>query len=256
MLISLAGKGGVGKTTIAAILIDELLRNNGYQGKILAVDADPAMTLSMALDVIPPAWTLADVRDKTPVNACQIKALPPGTSPSRIIHDKLVSSGVIAQRQLQDGTAFDLLIMGHSEGPDCYCRINRALSQALASIKTMYDLIIVDNVAGMEWLSRYRLSQIDLFLIVLTAGHASWSVANRIIEVADMLDLEIGQIWLLFNRIQSRGAKSAGQRTILLPECETISALDRQGGPLLAIRDDHPMRQALRPLIERIGPYA
>jgi len=256
MLISLAGKGGAGKTTIAAILIDELLRNNGYQGKILAVDADPAMTLSMALEVIPPAWTLADVRDKTPVNARQIKALPPGTSPSRIIRDKLVNRGVIAQRQLQDGPAFDLLIMGHSEGPGCCCRINQALSQALASIKTMYDLVIVDNVAGMEWLSRYRLSQIDLFLIVLTAGHASWSVANRIIEVADMLDLEIGETWLLFNRIQSRGASPAGQRSILLPECETISALDRQGGPLLAIKNDHPVRQALKRLIERIGPCA
>ena len=145
--------------------------------------------------------------------------------------------------------------MGHSDGPGCYCKINRALNQALASIKTMYDLIIVDNVAGLEWLARYRLSQVDLFLIVLTDGHASWSVANRIIEVAEMLDLEIDQTWLLFNRIQSRGANSAGQRTILLPECETISALDRQGGPLLAIKDDHPIRLALRPLIERIGPY-
>lgn len=66
MLISLSGKGGTGKTTLTAILTDEILRHRS-DCRLLVIDADPAMTLSMALDVISPAWTLADVRDSTPL---------------------------------------------------------------------------------------------------------------------------------------------------------------------------------------------
>ncbi len=250
MIISLSGKGGAGKTTITAILADEILRHCPDY-RLLMIDADPAMTLPMALDVIPPAWTLADVRDSTPLNARQIKSLPPGTSPSGYVRDKLINHGVIAQRQLR-GAAFDLLVMGHSEGPGCYCRINQALTQALASINTMYDLVIIDNEAGMECISRYQLKQIDLFFIVLTPGRSSWLVADRIRQVADLLDLEIGESWLIYNHTKSQYISKGHQNAILLPQCETIVDLDQQGGPLLALADDHPLREALTPIVERI----
>lgn len=254
MLIALAGKGGVGKTTIAAVLTDELMRQQ-FEGKILIIDADPAMTLSLALDVIPPAWTLADVRDSTPLNARQVKSLPPGTSPESFIRDKLINHGVIAQRQLR-GIPFDLLVMGYSEGPGCYCRVNGALTQALASIKRMYDLVILDNEAGLECISRYQLKQIDLFLIVLTPARSSWLVADRIKQVADLLDLEIGESWLMYNRTQNQYLSKGHQNAIFLPDCETIASLDRQGGPLLALADGHPLRKALEPIVERICPCA
>lgn len=250
MIISFTGKGGTGKTTLTAILTDELLRHRP-DCRLLVIDADPAMTLSMALDVIPPAWTLADVRDSTPLNARQIKNLPPGTSPGTFIRDKLINHGIIAQRQLRD-VPFDFLVMGHSEGPGCYCRVNGALTQALASIKAMYDLVILDNEAGLECISRYQLKQIDLFFIVLTPGRSSWLVADRIKQVADLLDLEIGQTWLIYNRTPNQYLSTGHQNAIFLPDCETITALDRQGGPLLALKDDHPVRLALRPIIERI----
>ena len=130
MVISLSGKGGVGKTTLTAILTDEILRHRP-DCRLLVIDADPAMTLSLALNVPPPTLTLADARDSTPLNARQIKSLPPGTSPGSFIRDKLLNHEVIAQRQLRE-IPFDLLVMGHSEGPGCYCRVNGALTQALA----------------------------------------------------------------------------------------------------------------------------
>lgn len=250
MIISLSGKGGVGKTTLAAILTDELIRQQ-VAGKILAIDADPAMTLAMALNIAPPACTLADVRDSTPLNARQIKSLPPGTSPDGYIRDKLMQHGVIARRQLR-GSPFDLLVMGHGEGPGCYCRVNQALTQALASIKMMYDLVIIDNEAGLECISRYQLKQIDLFFIVLTPGRSSWLVADRIKQVADLLELEIGQSWLIYNRTPNPYFSKGHPNTIFVPECAGITALDQQGGPLLAIRDDHAVRQALAPILERI----
>jgi CO dehydrogenase maturation factor len=254
MLITLSGKGGVGKTTLCAYLIDELGRGN-YAGRVLVVDGDPAMTLPLALGVIPPAWTLADVRDSTPLNARQIKSLPPGTSPDQFVLDALRDKGVIAPRRLRE-LDFDLLVMGHSEGPGCYCRVNQALTRALKQIQGHYDLIIIDCEAGLEHLSRYRIQQTDIFIIVLTPGRASWAVADQIRHTTQMLEMQLGETWLIYNRTQSRGISLAGRNTLLLPECDTITVLDRQGGPLLALVDDHPLRTALSPLIERIGRCA
>jgi CO dehydrogenase maturation factor len=252
MIISLSGKGGVGKSSIAALLIDELARNK-YEGKMLAIDGDPAMTLALALDVAPPAATLADIRDSTPLNAQQIKQLPPGMSPGQFVLDKLRTEGVIATRQIRE-TDFDLMVMGHPQGPGCYCSVNQALTKALAAIRAEYDLIITDNEAGLEHLSRYRLKQVDLFLIVLTPGRSSWAVADQIRHVAEIMEMEIGETWLIYNRTRSQGLSLASQNTLFLPECETIAVLDRQGGPLLALADNHPLREALKPIVERVCP--
>jgi CO dehydrogenase maturation factor len=254
MIIALSGKGGVGKTTVAAILIDELARNS-YAGKTLAIDADPAMTLALTLDVEPSPVTLADIRDSTIFNARLIKQLPVGTSPADFVYGKLAGEGVIAHRQIRN-LDFDLLVMGYPQGPGCYCGVNQALTKALAAIRAQYDLIITDNEAGLEHLSRYRLHQVDLFLIVMTLARSSWLVADRIRYLAENSALEIGEMWLVYNRTQNQGLRLAGRHVLLLPECETITALDHQGGGLLHLVDDHPLRAALSPLIERIGQCA
>ncbi|MCB0013434.1 MAG: AAA family ATPase [Anaerolineales bacterium] len=251
MIIALAGKGGVGKTSLAGILIDELARRH-YKQKLLVIDADPAATLAMTLGIDAPAVTLADIRDDTPLDAGQIKQLPPGTSPARFVRDRLASDGVIARRRLRE-LAFDLLLMGHGQGPGCFCRINQALTQALASIQAEYDLIIIDNEAGLEHVSRYRLNRVDLFLLVLTPGQTSWQVANRIKATAEATGISIGQTWYLYNRVyETSRLGSPGPRTLLLPECSTLMMFDRQGGPLHALAGNHPLRRALTPLIEQI----
>lgn len=250
MIISLSGKGGVGKTTVSALLLDEAARY-GYSGKVLAIDGDPAMTLALALDVEPPAATLADIRDSTPFDARQIKNLPPGMSPDQFILDKLRAEGVIVNRQIRE-IDVDLMVMGHPQGPGCYCRVNGALTRALTAIRAEYDLILTDNEAGLEHLSRYRLKQVDLFLIVLTPGRSSWAVADQIKHTVEVIGMEIGETWLVYNRTKNHRASLASRHTLLLPECETIAALDRQGGPLLALADGHPLRAALGPIIDRI----
>jgi CO dehydrogenase maturation factor len=254
--IALFGKGGVGKTTITTLLIDEIARRS-YTGKVLVVDGDPAMTLAMTLRINPPSMTLADLRDNTPLNAREIRNLTPGVSPSQFVLDQLRTRDVIAERQVRE-MIFDIMVMGHSEGPGCYCSINNALIQALASVRASYDLIIVDNEAGLEHISRYRFDHVDVFLTIMTMGRASWTVANQIKNLAEDLGIKIGRTWPIYNRVGKKdlGSFTADHGAIVLPECDTIVMADRQGGSPTLLAEDHPFRVALVPIIDLMATPA
>lgn len=250
--IALFGKGGVGKTTITAILIDEIARR-GYAGKVLVIDGDPAMTLAMTLRIDPPSMTLADLRDNTPLNAREIRSLTPGVSPSQFVLDQLRTKDVITERRVRE-MKFDMMVMGHGEGPGCYCSINNALTQALASIRASYDLIIVDNEAGLEHISRYRFDQVDVLLTIMTMGRASWTVANQIQNLAEDLGIKIGRTWPIYNRVSKKDLDNfaADHDAIVIPESDTIVMADRQGGSPTCLAEDHLFRAALVPIIEMI----
>ena len=62
-IIAVAGKGGVGKTSLSAVIV-KLLVEKFPDKKILAIDADPAIGLSTALGV-EPEKTIDDVRKET-----------------------------------------------------------------------------------------------------------------------------------------------------------------------------------------------
>jgi hypothetical protein len=146
---------------------------------------------------------------------------------------------------------FDLMVMGHGEGPGCYCSINNALTQALTSIRATYDLVIVDNEAGLEHISRYRLDQIDIFLVVMTMGRASWTVAHQIQNLAEDLGLKIGRIWPVYNRVGKKDwGNFADPGAIVLLESDTIAMADRQGGAPTILAEDHPFRTALAPVVD------
>ena len=248
MIVTLSGKGGVGKTTICAFLADELARL-GYDFKVLVVDGDPAMTLALALGVEPPPLTLAELRESLPLNAGQIKALAGTVSPAAHVQQRLRNGGVIATRRIRS-MSFDLLAMGHGEGPGCYCRINQALTKVLEAVRAQYDLVLVDNEPGLEWLNRYRVRQIDLFLIVLTQGQSSWLVADQIKATAEQMKMAVGETWLVYNR--TGWPEQLRPNSLILPEIPLITTLDQQGGPLLALQNHHSFRQALWPLVDRI----
>ncbi|MCP4360596.1 MAG: AAA family ATPase [Chloroflexi bacterium] len=254
MIIGFGGKGGVGKTTVLTLLLDEVARRD-YPGKVLVIDGDPAMTLAMSLGLEDgPLTTLADIRDSTPLTARQIRGLPPGVTPEQHVSNLLETQGCIARGKLRE-MKFDFMAMGHSEKPGCYCRINKALTGALNAIRQNYDLILIDNEAGLEHISRYRLTQIDLFALIMTQGQSSWAVANRLRYLIDDVGIQVGQIWQIYNRLVKTGRSfSCGgdEYTLFLPESDTIGAIDRQGGSPVYLVENHPLRLALEPIVTRI----
>jgi len=256
MLITVSGKGGVGKTTITALLVDELLRL-GYPGRLLVVDADPAQTLHLALGVAEPGATLAQVRETTSFKAADIRALPMGLTPAEAMRRKLANSNVIASRTLR-GQTFDLLAMGHGEGQGCYCAVNGALSEALAAVMDSYDLIVIDNEAGLEHLSRYRIKQVDLFLVVIRPGRAAVTVGRQIQGLAEQVGMNLSEVGYILNHTSVVSIIPPVQP--LLSKVPVSMQLTRQEmtgeGAVVSLTDDAQSREALLPIVQKIEATA
>lgn len=246
-IITVAGKGGTGKTTMMALLLDELARF-GYSGRILAVDGDPAMTLYMALGLPEPLATVATVRDSVKLDARTIRNLPENMTPAEYVMQQLQATHVLNSHK-QRGINLDMMAMGWGEGtPSCYCSINAMLGLVLEQIVAHYDLIVVDNEAGLEHLSRYRIKQVDLFLTVVTDNQASQVVAERLMRVATSVGMEIKKT--LQVRIVSPNAagRTAMHDDVLIPYSQDVNDL-MISGRVTELDRCHPVRLALRPLV-------
>lgn len=136
--IALAGKGGTGKTTIAALLIRSLLKRSS--GPVLAIDADPATNLHLALGLPMPA-TAGEIREEM-MDSAQAGEL--GVAISR--HEYLTREIRMA---LEEGDQVDLLAMGRPEGQGCYCAVNHLLRQIVDDLGRSYEYVVIDNEAGM-----------------------------------------------------------------------------------------------------------
>jgi CO dehydrogenase maturation factor len=251
MIASLSGKGGTGKTSMAALILDELARK-GYSGRVLAVDGDPATTLHLALGFPEPAATLAAVRDAVTLNARAVnRMLPDDTSPTDYVRGKLEEAGVIAERRLRR-MPLDFLAMGQGEGPGCFCDVNRALAAALELIAERYTLIIIDNEAGLEHLGRRRLNRVDFFLAVTTPSPTAWAVVRRILDTARQAEIALGETGVIVNRTSGRAHTPQEGLTVLVPHSSELSVLDLCGRPVVELPDGAPARLALWPIVERL----
>ncbi|GIK36969.1 MAG: ATP-binding protein [Chloroflexota bacterium] len=250
MIIAVCGKGGVGKTTVSALLLDELAAC-GYPGPVLAVDGDPASTLTLALGLPEPKSTVADIRDNLTLDARTVRSLPVGMTPARYVFQQVQEHGVLVSYQLRQ-MPLDLMVMGQGEGPGCYCSINNALALVLKKMIDRYSLILIDNEAGLEHISRYRLERADLFLVVTTPGCAAQSVAQRIIDTAVGVKVKIGETWKIFNQTPASFQPSHNGPTIMIPPAPSIASLESEGRPVIEVAVDDPVRRALQPLLERI----
>ncbi|MCQ3935699.1 MAG: carbon monoxide dehydrogenase, partial [Chloroflexi bacterium] len=162
--IALAGKGGVGKTTVAGMIIKYLAQNQ--TGSILAIDADPSSNLNMVLG-LDLEWTVGDIREdmlaqvKTSLTngGAAMGTMPGGTSKRDYLEYHVRSS-------LAEGSRFDLIAMGRGEGQGCYCAVNHNLREVIDGLSRHYAYVVIDNEAGMEHLSRRTTRDVQHLFIV------------------------------------------------------------------------------------------
>ena len=183
-VIALAGKGGTGKTTTSALLINYLTTRK--MTPVLAVDADANANLNELLD-IPVGTTLGEIRQEMKGD------IPHGMSRDQYMEMKIHQS-------LVEETGYDLMIMGQPDGPGCYCAANQYLAMTMDKLADNYKYIIVDNEAGMEHLSRMNLREIDYLLIVSDPSARGIMTARRIADITEPLKLSVKHQYLIVNR--------------------------------------------------------
>jgi CO dehydrogenase maturation factor len=186
-VIAIAGKGGTGKTTIAALIVRLIKEKN--LGSILAIDADPNSNLAEALgqNVKQSIGSILD-------NICaHPEQVPAGMSKDRFIEYQV-------QTAIEEGDGFDILTMGRPEGPGCYCYVNNVLRNIMDKLIKDYDYIIVDNEAGLEHLSRRTTRYADTAVIVSDATAVGLKAAKRIQDLITELAIKTGKKLLIVNR--------------------------------------------------------
>jgi len=225
--IAITGKGGTGKTTLAALL----LRGLASQGQpaLLAVDADANVNLHELLGVSLPG-TIGAIREEM---KAAVNNLPAGMTKQQFLEYKVQSC-------LAETPEFDLLAMGRPEGPGCYCYANNLLRDILASVGRNYDYIVMDNEAGLEHLSRRTAMAIDYLLMVSTPHVRGIKTAGKISRLVEELQTTVNRKYLVLNRVEgpltpelNRLISSEGLELLCsFPECPALAGLDQTTEPL------------------------
>ncbi|MEW6100854.1 MAG: AAA family ATPase [Candidatus Omnitrophota bacterium] len=243
-VIALAGKGGTGKTTVAALLV-RLIKENKL-GSVLAIDADPNSNLAESLGT----ESKEDIGKLLDDIAAHPEGVPAGMTKDRFIEYRV-------QGLINEEPGFDVLTMGKPEGPGCYCYVNNVLRNIMAGLIKDYDYVVIDNEAGLEHLSRRTTRSADILLIVSDSTKAGLTCARRIRELADELKISVSRKALVINRADTgkNNASTMGPGIEYLgsiPFDAEIEKLGRNGGSLMTLNEQAISINTLRELGEKI----
>ena len=252
-VIAVAGKGGVGKTTLCGLLIQYLCETG--KGPVLAVDADANSNLNEVLGVEVEA-TLGDIREEIARAEMASKSpIPAGMSKADYAEFKF--AGAITEED-----DFDLLVMGRTQGKGCYCFVNGLLQNQLAKLYPNYPFMVVDNEAGMEHVSRGILPNLEKVLLVSDCSRRGIQAAGRIAKLMAEMNLHPDTVGLIVNRAPEGklddGTKEEIEKqnlTLLgvVPMDNTVYRFDCDGRPMVELPQDSPVRSALRGIVEKLG---
>lgn len=238
--IAITGKGGTGKTTIAALIVANLVRRG--KRPVLAVDADPNSCLDSALGV-KAAGSVGRLRE----DARELAAANPAMSKRELLEMKIAES-------LVEGDDFDLIAMGRPEGPGCYCYANNVLRDVLAEISGSYPFVVLDNEAGLENLSRRIVSSVDLLLVAGDTSRNGLDTIRRVHNLSREMGIACGKLGIIVNRTRGEGGDDvhsalktslSADYLLRLPFDDTVLDWNERGASLLALPDDNPVNRAI-----------
>lgn len=176
-IIALVGKGGVGKTSLSALVV-RLLSESHPGSRILAIDADPAVGLATALGV-EPSSTVDDIRKafvQTAENGDARAAIEMLGDALYQMMDALVE---------RDNIAF--LAIGRPEASGCYCKVNGYLKEIINRVAEHFDYVVIDGEAGIEQVNRRVMEKVTHLILVSDASKKGLHVAQTIHTVAKEL---------------------------------------------------------------------
>jgi CO dehydrogenase maturation factor len=247
-LISVCGKGGAGKTVFTAMMTRALL-DSGRAGKLLIIDADPALGQLSALGT-GVRRTMGEVREDI------IRTARAGNKEAKAeLAEKL---DYLVFEALTETDEFALLAMGRTETLGCYCPVNTLLRHAIEKLSASFDTILIDGEAGIEQINRQVTRHLDHLLIVSDAssrGLETAAVIRRMVLDERILDCE--HMGLVLNRVMGneelleRSAASLGLPLVgLVPFDPRIAEHDLVGTPITRLSADAAGPRAVRDIVE------
>lgn len=188
-IIAVAGKGGVGKTSLAAAMVKRLVE--AYPDKkILAIDADPAVGLSTVLQV-PVAATIDDIRKEI------VKSV--GEGDTRTALELLGEARYEIYDAVTEKDGYAFIAIGRPESAGCYCKINSYLKEVISMLSDNFDYVVIDGEAGIEQINRRVMEKVTHLILVTDASQKGCQVVRTILQVADELVM-YEQIGVVANR--------------------------------------------------------
>ncbi len=246
-VIAMSGKGGVGKTTVSALVMRYFA--NCLKDPLLAIDADPnsnlGETLGLTIDK-----TVGDIREdfmKDP------QGVPSGM-------DKMLYLEMLMNQVLIEEKAYDLLVMGRQEGQGCYCMVNNILNRFAEELEGNYKYLLVDNEAGMEHLSRRTSGKVDILLMVTDYALRGLRAVGRINEMLADLKLDVKHKGLIVNRAPESLSKtfldeveSIGVPILCtIPDDNNLLEFDMERRSLIELGDDSPAVVAIDQMMVKV----
>jgi CO dehydrogenase maturation factor len=247
--IAVCGKGGVGKTTVAGLLVTGLLARQCRP--ILAVDADPNSCLDSVLGVIVSS-TIGGVREEAKEIAG--KGMSSGISKHQLLELKI-------QQSLVETDGFDLIAMGRPEGPGCYCYANNVLKNALIKLTGQYPFVVLDNEAGLENLSRRIVQRVDLLIMVSDSSKRGLETVSRLYDLSREMGIDYQRLAIVINRLrkqefseQALALKTATGAEFLigLPDDPELAHFADEGLSLTGLPGTNPVKQRLDEFIKMV----
>ncbi|WPK69260.1 hypothetical protein EUCA11A_34480 [Eubacterium callanderi] len=246
-VIAFSGKGGVGKTSLAALTV-RLLVEEYPEARVLAIDADPAVGLSTALGV-EVTHTVDDVRKKF------IETVEKGKKKEAIevlneAHYEITDSIVETER-------FAFLAIGRPENAGCYCSVNSFLKETISVLAEQFDYVVIDGEAGIEQVNRRVMEKVTHLILVSDASKKGIDVIRTIRDVAKELGM-YKKAGAIINRVKNdtvKGMVDTGDIEVLsfIQEDDVLGMMDIEGRSLLNMDEKALVLKGLKDALVQIN---
>lgn len=246
-IIAVAGKGGVGKTSISATIV-RLLTEKYPDKKILAIDADPAVGLSTALG-IDIKMTIDDIRKEI------IASVEDGDTRGAV--ELLGEAKYRIFDALVETNGFSFIAVGRPETAGCYCKINSYLKEVISILSKEFDYVVIDGEAGIEQINRRVMEKVTHLLLITDPSKKGCQVINTIKSVADELVM-YEKIGAIVNRMADLSLKEyINTNGIKILSCiledKNLSMFDIQGENIFNLPENSNVVKGAKEALEKIG---